>query len=57
MIEPSDPLDRAYCEHLGYHPDSISGRACLRGAYRTAPRFIQFRDELLLRERQEDNPE
>lgn len=48
-------LRRAYCERISTDPDSIPGRRIMAGDSDKAPGFVAFRDEMMLREREEPN--
>ena len=43
----------AYLAHLGMDPDSIPGRACLRGEWDASRGFSEWRDQRILRAREE----
>ena len=44
----------AYLAHIGTAPESIPGRACLRGEWDQARGFIEWRDQVILRAREEE---
>ena len=47
-------LRRGYLDKIGIDPDSIPGVACLEGDWDASPGFVQWKDEQILRAREED---